>query len=193
MSPLGRRRVRRWVLLASFLAGALVIVVLLVLFATVGAERSSGQVAGVPSPPADAERVEIVSITDGDTVRARGVDDDGVLPRDRDVPVRLIGVDTPEVRPSVECGGAEATRALEDLLPVGSRAWVSVDAEPRDRYDRVLLYLWTEDGTFVNHALVASGAGVALEVEPNSRYADLFAAAEASARSADAGVWGSCR
>lgn len=184
---------RRWVLLASFLAGALVIVVLLVLFATVGAERSSGQVAGVPSPPADAERVEIVSITDGDTVRARGVDDDGVLPRDRDVPVRLIGVDTPEVRPSVECGGAEATRALEDLLPVGSRAWVSVDAEPRDRYDRVLLYLWTEDGAFVNHALVATGAGVALEVEPNSRYADLLASAESSARTADAGVWGSCR
>ena len=107
--------------------------------------------------------------------------------------MRLIGVDTPEVRPSVECGGAEATRALEDLLPVGSRAWVSVDVEPRDRYDRVLLYLWTEDGTFVNHALVASGAGVALEVEPNSRYADLFASAEASARDADAGAWGSCR
>lgn len=134
-----------------------------------------------------------MSVTDGDTVRARSLVGDGVLSGVRDEPVRLIGIDTPEVRPDVECGGAEATRALEDLLPVGSRAWASADVESRDRYDRVLLYLWTEDGTFVNLALVASGAGVALEVEPNSRYADLFASAEASARDADAGVWGSCR
>lgn len=184
---------RRWVLFASFLAGAVAIVVLVAFFVSSVTDRTPGPVAGVPSPPADAKLIEVVSITDGDTVRARSVDDGGVLSGDGDEPVRLIGVDTPEVRPDVECGGAEATRALEDLLPVGSRAWASVDAEPRDRYDRVLLYLWTEDGTFVNHALVASGAGVALEVEPNSRYADLFASAEASARDADAGVWGSCR
>ena len=182
---------RRWVLFAvSLAAAALVVFVFVVPLVT---DRSSGVAAGVPSPPADAELIEIVSITDGDTVRARSVADGGVLLGDEDEPVRLIGVDTPEVRPDVECGGAEATRALEDLLPVGSRAWASSDAEPRDRYDRALLYLWTEDGAFVNHALIATGAGVALEVEPNSRYADLFASAEASARDADAGAWGSCR
>ena len=71
--------------------------------------------------------------------------------------VRLIGVDAPEGPPSPECWADEARDHLRMLLPQGSLVWAAPDIEWRDRYDRVLLYLWTEDGLFVNHALALAG------------------------------------
>lgn len=160
------------------------------------ASTSSTAPDGIPN---DASAVEITDVVDGDTVRVRPVtgssapwrsaDDDA---SDAEVAVRLIGVDTPEVYPELECGGAEATSAMRTLVAEGDIVWAARDDEERDRYDRVLLYLWADDGTFINLALVASGAGEALRIPPNDRYWPDLQAAEAAARDADAGMWSLC-
>lgn len=131
--------------------------------------------------PADAIVVTVGRVVDGDTlVTAEGAR------------VRLIGIDAPEVRPETECGADAATARLRELAPEGGRAWVLADREGLDRFDRDLRYLWTEDGTFVNEALVAEGHARTLRIAPNVRYADRFAAAESDARTNGVGLWGVC-
>lgn len=126
----------------------------------------------------------VLSITDGDTLR---LDLDG-----EELAVRLIGIDTPEVYPEVECFGPEAEALLADLAPVGTLLRVEYDLDPRDPYDRELLYLYTADGTFVNLELVARGAAEAVLFEPNDRYWDELRAAERAAQNARLGLWAQC-
>nr|WP_246414270.1 thermonuclease family protein [Microbacterium thalassium] len=114
------------------------------------------------------------------------------MPDAEAVSVRLIGIDTPETYPDEECWGSEATEALRDLAPEGSTLWAAPDTEWHDRYGRVLLYLWTPDGVFVNEQLIDAGAAEALRVAPNDSYAELFAGAEAAASTAGAGQWSAC-
>lgn len=148
--------------------------------------------ASVPGPPSDAFAITVEYVIDGDTVKARAQDATAVMPDAETVSVRLIGIDTPETYPDEECWGPEATRMLRELAPEGSTLWAAPDAEWHDRYGRVLLYLWTPDGVFVNHELVETGAAEALRVEPNDAHAGLFAEAQESARSAGAGQWTAC-
>ncbi len=126
----------------------------------------------------------VVSITDGDTLR---LEVDG-----QELRVRLIGVDTPEVSPDVECFGPEAEQALTALAPPGSTLGFTYDRDPRDRYDRELLYLFTTDGTLINYELVAQGYGTALRVAPNDRYWNDLQAAERAAQRDGLGLWGDC-
>ena len=137
------------------------------------------------SPAASAEGSgTVTSITDGDTLR---LEVDGVELR-----VRLVGIDTPEVYPEVECFGPEADDALAALAPPGSTLAFAYDRDPRDQYDRELMYLFTADGTFINHELVAQGYARAVLFEPNDRYYDDLVAAERAAQDAGLGLWGQC-
>jgi len=126
----------------------------------------------------------VTAITDGDTLR---LDVDG-----QELRVRLIGVDTPEIYPEVECFGPEAEQALTDFAPPGSTLGYAYDRDERDQYDRELLYLYTSDGTLINYELVAQGYGTAVLFEPNDRYWDDLRAAERDAQSAGLGLWGQC-
>lgn len=137
------------------------------------------------SIPADAVEMEVVSITDGDTLRLR--DRTGAIEN-----VRLVGIDTPEVYPVYECFGDEAEAELLRLAPLGSVLRAAPDDDPFDDYDRMLLYLWTEDGTFVNLALVEGGFAEAIRVAPNDAWYDELLAAERDAEAAGRGMWGAC-
>lgn len=148
--------------------------------------------ASVPAPPGDAFEVTVEYVVDGDTVRVTAQTATDVIPTRDEVPVRLIGIDTPETYPDEECWGAEATETLRALAPEGATLWAAPDVEWRDAYDRVLLYLWTADGEFVNHTLVARGDAEALLVEPNGAHYPLLLTAEDDARAAALGQWGSC-
>lgn len=146
--------------------------------------------------PADAAPVTIDHVHDGDTLFV-------VAASGERLKVRLIGVDAPEiggtregdageVGDTSECFGTEATDYLRSLLPVGTTAWVIDDEEALDRYGRSLLYLWTTDGTFVNHAIVAGGHGTALRAGANDAYWPELSGAEAEAQNAGLGLWGGC-
>jgi micrococcal nuclease len=139
---------------------------------------------GIPAP-SDAVEMTVVDITDGDTLRLR--DGSGAVEN-----VRLVGIDTPEVYPDYECFGDEAEAELLRLAPIGSTLLVDPDVDAFDDYDRLLLYLWNGDGTFVNLALVAGGFAEAIRVAPNDLHFDELLAAEDAAAGAGLGMWGSC-
>jgi micrococcal nuclease len=134
------------------------------------------------------EPARIVTVVDGDTV--------DVALGGRTERVRLLGIDTPETvdpdRP-VGCFGPEASARTAELLPDGTEVQLERDVEGRDHFGRLLAYVFrADDDTFVNEVLLAEGYAEVLVIEPNGAYADRLRQAESSARSAGAGLWGSC-
>ncbi len=127
-------------------------------------------------------------VIDGDTV---DLVIDGVDER-----VRLIGIDTPESvsrNDPVQCFGSEASAALTGLLPPGTLVRIERDEEARDRFGRLLLYVFrAEDGLFVNRYLLDQGFADTLFFEPNTTYEVEFTRARNVARDANLGLWGSC-
>ncbi|MBK6855184.1 MAG: thermonuclease family protein [Microthrixaceae bacterium] len=110
--------------------------------------------------------------------------------------VRLLGIDTPEtVKPNspVECFGPEASARTKHLLPPGTEVLVQRDTEARDRYGRLLVYLWRRaDGLFINETLLADGYATILSITPNIAHRPDLARTEQSARRRQLGLWGAC-
>lgn len=163
--------------------GALILVIGLVAPVPVWAQ-------GLPAatPPADAERAVVVAVTDGDTIRIdRGA---GVAER-----LRYIGIDTPEtVHPSepVEPWGPEASAANRRLV-ADRQVLLERDVSDRDRYDRLLRYVWVEqpDGWhMVNAELVALGLAEVRAYEPDTRHDAWLRQVEDVARAAGRGIHG---
>lgn len=118
---------------------------------------------------------ELDSVTDGDTITCEE------LGR-----VRLIGIDTPEG--DQEPFGTAATAALASFLPAGSTLVLETDLERRDRYGRLLAYVWS-DGKMINWLIVRQGWGLSYRFAPNLRYAAQLDAAQARARAERRGLW----
>jgi len=129
----------------------------------------------------------IVSVVDGDTI---------VLEVQNQIEtVRLLGVDTPEtVHPSkpIECFGPEASAFTKATLAKGSAVKLVRDVEPRDRFQRLLVYLYLADGTLFNQLLIDRGFARTLSIEPNTAFASQFAIHESNAKDRRAGLWQSC-
>jgi micrococcal nuclease len=104
--------------------------------------------------------------------------------------VRYIGINTPETHhPSKgrEPFG-EAATAVNQQLVDGKWVTLVLDTQHRDRYGRLLAYVWV-DGRFVNAELVHRGYAQAATYPPNVRYAEYFRQLEAGAREANRGLW----
>ncbi len=139
-----------------------------------------------PSPPPEAPAgiaAELLRVVDGDTI---GVRLDG-----RDERVRYIGIDTPEVAHREgevsEPFGDAATDANRRLLGDGALRLV-MDVEERDRYGRLLAYVYVGE-TMVNEELLREGFARVLTVPPNVRHVERFLDAEREARDASRGLW----
>jgi micrococcal nuclease len=165
-------------------------VLALLLAAGCGASPAPAPAAGGLPVPADAQEAVVVSVTDGDTLRLRGRGT-GPVPGEP-TRVRVLLVDAPEVGDAQECYGPEAAVRTEELVPEGSVVRVQADEDARDRFDRLLLHLWTEDDVNLGEALVAEGYATVLQIEPNRRYLDAFEAAEDRARAVGRGLWSAC-
>jgi micrococcal nuclease len=133
---------------------------------------------------AAGEEGVVVRVVDGDTlvVRVTG----------REERVRLIGVDTPESvhpRKPVEYFAKEAS-AFTKRMATGKR--VRLEAEPansdRDRYGRLLRYVFLPDGTLLNAAIIEQGYGHAYTRYPFARM-EAFRALERQAREKERGLW----
>jgi micrococcal nuclease len=111
--------------------------------------------------------------------------------------VRLIGVNTPETKhptKPIECFGPEASAYLTQLLPKGTHVRMERDIEARDRYGRMLLYLYREsDNLFINLDLVSHGYGTPMSIEPNTFHRNDFVHAAALAETTNVGLWKACR
>jgi micrococcal nuclease len=151
--------------------------------APAGLATSNAERAAWPDPPRDAVAARVQRVSDGDTFVASV--------KGRKERVRVIGVDTPESvapnRPD-EPFGEEASDFAKRYLD-GETVRLAGDAEPRDRYGRMLAYVWLADGTFWNALLVAEGYAQQLTIPPNVAYAGLFRRLVAEARRGRRGLW----
>ena len=141
--------------------------------------------------PRGSEPATVVSVTDGDTF---DVEIDG-----RRDTVRLIGVDAPETNDPdepVQCYGPEATAYLKRVLKRGRLVWLERDRTDRDRYDRLLRYVWVEkansDVYLLNEVLVRDGYAIAKRYPPDIRRAKRIEAAQERAIAAGRGLWSAC-
>lgn len=130
-------------------------------------------------PAATPERFSatLTAITDGDTVK--------LLIQGRQEKCRLIGIDAPELAQHPWGQGARA--AMAKLLS-GRALSVEIDVQERDRYGRLLIYLFA-NGTLVNETMILQGNAQLYTVPPNVRYVERFRRAQEQARAALRGIW----
>lgn len=131
----------------------------------------------------DANTVRVIRVVDGDTLE---VSIQGTKEK-----VRLIGVDTPEtVHPTIgeEPYGREASNFTKEKL-TDQTVELEFDVEERDRYGRLLAYVWL-DGEMFNEVLLSEGYAQIATYPPNVRYVERFQAAQQEAREAERGLWG---
>ena len=141
-------------------------------------------VLGLVLPVAAQSALEgaVVRIVDGDTIHVRL--------GDRVEKVRYIGVNTPEVhhpRKGEEPGGRAAAAVNRDLVN-GRRVRLELDAQSRDRFGRLLAYVWVDD-TMINAELVRRGFAQVMTIPPNVRHQSLFLKLQREAREAGRGLW----
>ena len=130
-------------------------------------------------PPADAA----VMVVDGDTLKVR-------LANGKRRSVRLIGIDTPEVYGTLECGGRKASASMRRLAPRGTRVVLVSDPtqDKVDRYGRLLRYVM-KSGRDMNRAQVGRGwARVYVYNHNPFKRVDGYRSSQRAARSASRGT-----
>jgi micrococcal nuclease len=128
----------------------------------------------------------VVHVADGDTI----VVDLGR----RTEKVRILGADTPEVvdpRKPVQCFGPEASAYTKRRLAPGTRVTLETDAEVRDKYGRLLAYVYV-GGVRYDDELLRLGYARLLIIPPNGVHARAMLQAQLDARAHGRGLWGAC-
>ncbi len=137
--------------------------------------------------------IKVKRVIDGDTIQL-----------ENGQRVRLIGIDTPEMHESDKLY-RDAQRTRQDISTIqklgrlayeftkdlveGKRVSLEFDVEKRDRYERLLAYVYLKDGTFVNAKIVEQGYASLMTIPPNVKYADLFLKLYRQARENRRGLW----
>lgn len=139
---------------------------------------------GAGADDAGAIGAKVVRVYDGDTIV--------VVVAGQEERVRLIGVDAPELRTNphgqAEPEAAAAARAFLEELVGGEEVRLELGVRTRDRYGRLLAYVYR--GTiFINYELLTSGFAVVYTVPPDVDHAEEFLAAEREAREDGRGLW----
>lgn len=134
----------------------------------------------------DYSRIKVARVIDGDTVELA----DGEK-------VRYIGINTPELWRKVNGRWvydprpfAEESAGLNRALTHGKLVRLEFDVERRDKYGRLLAYVFLGDGTFVNAELVRQGYAQIMTIPPNVKYVDLLLRLQREARVQKRGLWG---
>lgn len=130
---------------------------------------------------------KVTEVNDGDTVTIITKSFLGIIIKTEKV--RLIGIDAPEL--AQEPFGRKAKNHLKKILRESD--WlvkVELDVQKRDRYGRVLAYLWTKQGEMVNYRMVRDGYAMVYTVAPNVKYAEKLLEAQRLAREEGRGIWG---
>jgi micrococcal nuclease len=137
--------------------------------------------------------VYVSRVIDGDTIQLESGER-----------VRLIGIDTPEMHESDKLR-RDAARTSQDATTIqklgrrayeftrslveGKRVSLEFDVERRDKYGRLLAYIYLKDGIFVNARIVEEGYASLMTIPPNVKYADLFLSLYQQARASRRGLW----
>lgn len=125
---------------------------------------------------------KVTKVIDGDTIKLENGE-----------AVRYIGIDTPEtVHPSkpVQCFGKEASDKNKELVE-GKLVKLEKDITDRDKYGRLLQYVWVGD-LFVNDYLLREGYAYVYTYPPDIKYFEQFVQAQKEARENNRGLWAGC-
>lgn len=127
----------------------------------------------------------VLKVVDGDTL---DVEINGASQR-----LRLIGIDTPETvdpRKSIQCFGKEASNKAKELL---ENNFVTLESDEtqgeKDKYGRLLRYIFLPDGTNFNLFMIEEGYAHEYTYSTRYKYQDEFRQAEVNARNNNKGLW----
>lgn len=139
----------------------------------------------IKEPNPQDKLYKVVKVVDGDTI---DVDIDGKTER-----LRLIGINTPETvdpRKPVECFGKEASAKAKELLS-GKNVKLEYDStqDTRDKYGRLLAYVFREDGLFYNDWTIRNGYAYEYTYNVPYKYQSLFKEAQKFASDNQLGLW----
>jgi micrococcal nuclease len=141
----------------------------------------------LPTGAACEEKFRVTEVHDGDTISIRTRSFAGLpLKIER---VRLIGIDAPELKQ--EPWGRLSKRYLKKLISESD--WVvsiEFDVEQRDKYGRLLSYLWDKKGQLINEKMIENGYAMLYTIPPNVKYTERFIAAQKKAQARKIGIWG---
>ncbi len=120
--------------------------------------------------------------------------------------VGLIGIDTPESKvntnakrdakrsgqdiKTITAMGKRATEYVSSLIKPGDKVTIEFDVEQRDRYGRLLGYVYLSNGKMLNEEIVKAGYANIMTILPNVKYKDKFLKAYKRARERKRGLWG---
>nr|AGF93114.1 secreted protein containing Staphylococcal nuclease (SNase-like) domain protein [uncultured organism] len=130
----------------------------------------------------ELKEAEVVRVIDGDTLEARL--------KVGTAKIRYIGIDTPETHGKVERYGKEASGYNKSL--VGDKTvWLEIGEEARDKYGRLLAYVYLDPAkkSMVNAILAAQGYAEVMTIPPNVKFADTFKELVKNAREGNRGLW----
>lgn len=131
------------------------------------------------------EKYELQEIIDGDTIRVKY---NGSSEK-----VRFLLLDTPETNHETlgeQPYGSEAKEFVKKLLEGQDTVYLEFDVSYRDKYKRLLAYIYTKDGISVQEQLLKSGlARVAYIYEPNTKHVDWFKSIQETAQKSTTGIW----
>lgn len=129
----------------------------------------------------------VIRVVDGDTIT---IDVHGT-----DETIRLIGVDTPETndpRKEVQCFGSAATDFTKKLI---GKNTVRLQSDPtntnRDRYNRLLRYVYLPNNQLVNAEIIKQGYGFAYTSFPFEKLNE-FKQYQKQAEENNLGLWQQC-
>ena len=151
----------------------------------VDAAESDARLALIPAT--------VVRVVDGDTAVFR-------LPGGLEEKTRFIGVNTPESTIEKEPYGKEASTYTKSVLTRGRKVYLEKDVEERDKYGRLLAYVWLQKpgalsereirSKMFDARLALDGYAQQMTIPPNVKYAEYFRVFVSEARQSEKGLWG---
>ncbi len=131
----------------------------------------------IPNLTYALEKAKVIKVYDGDTIK--------VVLNKKIEKVRLIGIDCPE---RDEVGFWQALNFTKRLI-LHKKILIEYDEEKRDKYGRLLVYIFLEDGRFVNEEILKEGHGKFILIPPNGKYKERLKIAEKNAKENKKGIW----
>ena len=128
-----------------------------------------------------SSKAHVHKVHDGDTVTLRL--------NGKKYRTRLIGIDAPEMGQK-PWGGRAREHLIKIMRQTSWTVFVETDVERKDKYGRLLAYLWTKKQTLINEKMVSDGYAVLLTIAPTVKYGQTLTRAEPRAQTARKGIWG---
>jgi micrococcal nuclease len=143
------------------------------------------------------EPATVKRVVDGDTLK--------IVYQGQEESVRLIGIDTPESKRNkkarkdagrsgtdvdqITAMGKEASKYMRTIAREGDRVNIEFDIQKRDKYRRLLGYVYLENGHMLNEEIIKAGYASPMTIPPNVKYQDRFLKLYREAREAKRGLF----